>query len=89
MFKKFKEPNFRNGILELRFENNEICIYGTRLGLQRLSEFCQKLINKPQIGHVHLEDYEILTPDSLIGAVAIFEAEDQICAFSSTIGQKG
>jgi ABC-type histidine transport system ATPase subunit len=33
------------------------------------------LIEKPKQGHIHLEDYEILTDGSLIGAVAIFDKE--------------
>ena len=70
---KFVEPNFSRKDLELRFENNEICIYGTKEGLKKISELIINLIEHPKKGHIHLEDYELLTDDSLIGAVAIFE----------------
>lgn len=75
MSKTFKKPDFTDGILELRVEDSEICIYASKSGLQRLSEFCQKLINEPKTGHIHLEDYQVLTPDSLKGVIAIFEKE--------------
>jgi len=72
MSKAFKNPEFTEGILELRIEDNEICIYATKAGLRKLSEFCQRLIDEPNTGHIHLEDYQVLTPDSLKGVIAIF-----------------
>lgn len=72
---KFIKPDFSKNSLELRFENNEVCIYGTKDGLKRLTDLIHKLIEKPPQGHIHLEDYELLTEESLIGAVAIFDEE--------------
>jgi ABC-type histidine transport system ATPase subunit len=71
----FIKPNFKDKSLELRYENNEVCIYGTEEGLRKLSDLVLNLIEKPKQGHIHLEDYEILTDGSLIGAVAIFDKE--------------
>lgn len=70
---KFIKPDFSEKSLELRCENNEICIYGTKEGLKKLSNLILDLIENPRQGHIHLEDYELLTGTSLIGAVAIFE----------------
>lgn len=70
---KFVKPDFTKKSLELRYENNELCIYGTEEGLKRLSDLILNLINKPKQSHIHLEDYELLTDKSLIGAIAIFD----------------
>ncbi len=75
MAAKFVKPVFKDKSLELRYENNEICIYGTKEGLKKLSDLILNLIANPKQGHIHLEDYEILTDKSLIGAVAIFDKE--------------
>ncbi len=71
----FVKPNFKDKSLELRYENNEICIYGTEEGLRKLGNLILNLIERPKQGHIHLEDYEILTDRSLIGALAIFDKE--------------
>ena len=70
---EFIKPDFSEKSLELRCENNEICIYGTKEGLKKLSDLILNLIERPKQGHIHLEDYEILTDSSLIGAIAIFD----------------
>jgi hypothetical protein len=70
---KFVKPTFTEGSVELRYEDNEVCIYGTEDGLKKLAELIYALIEKPKQGHIHLEDYELLTKESLIGAVAIFK----------------
>ena len=75
MSSKLVLPNFNEGDIELRFENDVVCIYGTAAGLKILSDFCLDLIKKPRTGHIHLEDYEILTKKSLIGALAIFNKD--------------
>ena len=62
--KAFKEPVFKNRSLELRFENDEVCIYATKEGLEEMIFLCQQLVAKPSQGHIHLEDYEVLTADS-------------------------
>ena len=66
-------PLFKTGDLELRFKNDEVSIYGTARGLTRLAELCLQLAaNRDHEDHIHLEDYEILTSESLRGAVAMF-----------------
>jgi hypothetical protein len=74
MSKEFQMPNFGERELELRCENGEVCIYATKTGLESLMYFCEKLLKNPGAGHIHLEDYEILTQDSLKGTLAIFES---------------
>ena len=74
MSKRFIAPVFEKGILELRCENNEVAIYGTSEGLKKLAELIVHLADNPRQGHVHLEDYELLTEGSLIGAVAVFDS---------------
>ena len=71
---EFAEPAFNDRGLELRCENNEVCIYGTEEGLRRLSGLILHLIGRPGPGHLHPEDYELLTKESLIGTLAIFKA---------------
>jgi hypothetical protein len=72
MAKKFKEPNFGNRHIELRFDEEEVCIYATKTGLEKLIYFCKSLLDNPQKAHIHLEDYEVLTKESLRGTIAIF-----------------
>lgn len=69
---KFKKPDFSKKDIELRFENDIVCIYCTENGLKKLAGFCNQLINHPKQGHIHLEDYDILTAESEKGAMAIF-----------------
>jgi hypothetical protein len=70
---EFKKPNFKDKDLELRFENNEVCIYGTKEGFQKLSDLILNLVAKPKQGHIHLKDYNLLAKDSFEGVIAIFE----------------
>lgn len=69
---KFISPDFTERTLELRYENEIVCIYGTKEGLKRLSNLVLELIENPKRGHIHLEDYEILTKKSLTGVIAVF-----------------
>jgi len=75
MKREFREPIFGKRCIELRFEDEEVCIYATTTGLEKLIAFCKMLLDNPQTGHIHLEDYEVLTKDSLIGAIAVFTSE--------------
>ena len=76
MIPKFQKPNFTSGQVELRYDKDKtICIYGTKAGLEKLSDFCLQLSNNPETGHIHLEDYQLLTKNSLIGAIAIFDKQ--------------
>ena len=69
----FRVPDFSNADLELRFENDIVCIYGTSKGLHKLSELCLDLVESPSQGYIHLEDeFDLLTKESKNGAIAIF-----------------
>jgi hypothetical protein len=74
MTKEFTPPDFSKGELELRFEDNVICIYGTKEGLKKLANIVLELIENPGQSHVHLENemYGVLTEESNKGAIAIF-----------------
>lgn len=72
MKKEFRKPDFKERDIELRFEEGEICIYATPKGLETFIHFCNILLSKSKEDHLHLEDYEVLTQDSLIGTIAIF-----------------
>ena len=69
----FKSPNFNERCIELRCEDNEVAIYATPQGLKQIIAFCEKLLNDDKGTHIHMEDYEILTKESLIGAIALFK----------------
>ncbi|MEX0775018.1 MAG: hypothetical protein WD042_04810 [Phycisphaeraceae bacterium] len=76
--KKFVQPLFADKSLELRFENGEVCIYGTEDGLRKLSSFCAQLADRLKGGtseHIHLQDFEVLTPNSLPGVLAVFKSD--------------
>jgi hypothetical protein len=77
MSKKIKQPDFTKGILELRCEDEKVCIYATAAGLKKLIEFCEALLARGH-GHTHLEDYEVLTENSLRGALAIFPSGKEV-----------
>ncbi len=74
--KNFSQPSFSQGELELRCEVNEVAIYATQSGLSKLAELCAALAQKKvfESEHIHLEDYELLTPKSLKGVIAVFES---------------
>ncbi len=73
MESNFKQPDFRQHDIELRYVDGEICIYATEDGLRKIISICEKLIKNSIIGHIHLEDYDILTKNSLKGVLAVFE----------------
>lgn len=76
MQNSFVYPEFNEGNLELRLENDVVCIYGTAQGLERLSALCLSLVKHPSQGHLHLEDDNtLLTRKSVRGAIAIFGKE--------------
>lgn len=72
MSKTFQEPDFRKGEIELRFKDDVVCIYATPKGLKKIADFCQELIEHPNVGHIHFESYGLLTPVSKKGAIAVF-----------------
>ncbi len=69
MAEKFVYPDFSTGDIELCFKNNEVCIYATDKGLEKLISFCDLLRKKKEIEHLHLEDYAVLTETSLTGVI--------------------
>lgn len=73
MKEEFNKPIFDDRCIEFRYEGNEICIYGTKEGLKKLSDLILTVVGKPKEDHIHLEDYEILTKDSLPGVIAAFD----------------
>lgn len=75
MTAKSSRPVFGGRHIELRLENDEVCIYATRVGLERVVAFCNYLLDHPKRGggHIHLEDYELLTSASLKGVIALFQ----------------
>lgn len=75
MCAKFVRPIFVGKCLELRYQEGEVCVYGTSEGLTRLSKLIMSLVAKPRHGHIHLEDYDVLTDASLTGVVAIFDED--------------
>ena len=76
--KKDSFHNFRNGDLIIHVEDDIVWICGTKVGLKRLSDLILELIARPKQGHIHLEDYPLLTKNSLTGAIAIFEDSSQL-----------
>ena len=72
MAKAFDAPVFDNRDLEFRLEDAEIQIYGSERGLIRLAELCLKLSQARKDDHIHLEDYELLTPDSMVAVIVRF-----------------
>jgi hypothetical protein len=73
----FQRPRFADGVLELRVSRGEVCIYGTPDGLAKLQRAIGDLLEAGGEEHLHLEDREMLTADSLRGVIAVFEPENQ------------
>ena len=72
----FVRPVFDGKSIELRYINDEVCIYGNQEGLKKLSEFCMRLASigpDQETEHIHLEDYDVLTSESLRGVIAVFK----------------
>ena len=75
MDESFRKPDFSKKGLEVRFEDNVVCIYGTGEGLRKLAELCNGLVDDPNEGHIHLENLNLLTGNSDKCAIAIFEKD--------------
>jgi len=69
---EFVVPDFTEKELEFRFENEVVCIYGTKEGLNKLIDLCCNLIKHPGQGHIHVENYGLTTRNSKKCAIAIF-----------------
>lgn len=70
-----EKSDFSTQSIELRYVEGEVCVYATEHGLCSIIAVCKKLIENHKIGHVHLEDYDLLTPNSLKGVIAVFTPE--------------
>ena len=68
----FSKPDFTEGSVEFRYQDDEICIYATEEGLEELIFLFKNLIRKKPPSHIHLEDYEILTNSSLKAVIGKF-----------------
>lgn len=75
MDENFRKPDFSKKDLEVRFEDNVVCIYGTAEGLRKLAELCNNLVDEPNQGHIHLENLRLLTGNSEKCSIAIFEKD--------------
>lgn len=77
MTDKFKRPNFSSGQVEVRVDNEGVAIYGTREGLMNLAHICNELASRSSkrygTDHVHLEDCNLLTSESIRAAIAYFD----------------
>lgn len=73
MSQDFKKPEFKEGNIELRFQDGEVALYGTKEGFEKFIGLCQDLMTRKAPDHIHLEDYEILTKNSTRATIAIFD----------------
>jgi len=74
---RFRVPDFGTGHVELRLESGEVAIYASPEGLERLVKLCQDLLRRRTSDHIHLQDYELLTSQSLPGVVAVYLANER------------
>lgn len=79
MVSEFQPPEFTDGPLEIRVDDEGVAIYGTREGLKVLANHCAALASR-RLGsdgtaHIHLEDHALLTSKSLNAAVAVFAVQ--------------
>jgi hypothetical protein len=73
----FIPPNFVKGCLELRVTEGEVCLLATKKGLEWLAAKCVRLAGKKLLpgdtDHIHIDDYQILTHESLPAVLVRFE----------------
>jgi len=50
--------------IEIKIIQDDVCIYATPIGLMKIIKFCETLLANPKIGHIHMEDYNVLTENS-------------------------
>lgn len=64
---------FADGDLEFRHDDGEMVICGTPRGLAKLAELCLRLATSGARAseHLHVEDYQVLTPGSLRGTIVL------------------
>jgi hypothetical protein len=74
----FEWPNFEVHPIEIRKTGDEVAIYATNKGIEKLINLLERLRHeKTQNGsaHIHLEDYDVLTSNSLPLALVLMEDE--------------
>ena len=76
--KAFVPPHFDERSLEVRCSDDEVAIYGTVEGITKLISLLEELRDKMPChsSHLHVEDYEILTQESLRLTLVLFENSD-------------
>ena len=70
-----RKPDFDSGVIKLGIAEGEVYIYATEVGLRKLTDFCKLLLTKSKEDHMQLEDFDVLTKDSLKGVIALFKTE--------------
>jgi hypothetical protein len=72
----FEWPNFEVHAIEVRKTGDEVAIYATKTGIEKLIALLERLRHeKTQNGsaHIHLEDYDVLTSNSLPLTLVLME----------------
>ena len=72
---QFLKPDFSEGGIKLGTAEGEVYIYATEVGLRKLIDFCNLLLNNPKEDHIHLDDFGVLTKNSLKGVITLFKME--------------
>lgn len=74
---QFIRPDFNNGAIKIGFAEGEVYIYATEVGLRKLIDFCNLLLTRHKEDHIHMEDFDVLTEDSLKGVIALFKMSEE------------
>ena len=77
---EFRYPLFNGGCIEIWSDDDGVAIYGTPEGIIKPRELCDEILQLSERGkteHIHLEDRNILTSDSLSATLAVFLREDE------------
>ncbi|MCL5037779.1 MAG: hypothetical protein M1269_11785 [Chloroflexi bacterium] len=69
--------DFSNGDLVFHTEKDEIFICGTEKGFEGLIDIFAYLIRRKSTDHIHIEDLQILTSDSMPVTACIFEDDSK------------
>jgi hypothetical protein len=71
---KFVEPKLDPDLIEFRYVDGEVSLYFNKEGLERLIEVMKGVADKSP-NHIHLQDYEILSPNSLPAVLGFFDKQ--------------
>lgn len=69
---KFVEPKLDPNLVEFRCIDGEVALYFNKAGMERLIALMKGMADK-STGHVHLQDYELLSSDSLPAVLGFFK----------------